>query len=546
MPDSSAPEPTFVCDSEIWMRDACDGDPSYQTTEGKRYCVLHFPSKEKSRDFERALNKKLDDKDFNFSGVWFPDPLSFFKFDFDGNVIFNSATFNGAADFRYATFKTQAVFNSATFSAVANFDNATFRGSALFSSATFDAEALFNSATFDAAAYFRSTTFSAPTDFRCATFSGAAYFNATFDAAADFSESTFNGEAYFSSATFSSAANFRKTKLNAKAYFGNVTFGEIANFRKAIFGKEANFGDATFSAAVDFREVSFEAKADFIHSTFSGAADFTSATFSAATDFRSSTFSGDVEFISCTLSGETDFSDATFRDYVKFAGDESKLVFSSTSSLSLEFARIEKPDHLSFHTLSLRPHWFVNIDASKFDLTNVKWRPRGINVEIKALEGKKASSIHRLLAIACRQLAVNAEDNHRYEEASMFRYMAMDVRRRERWRGLAFWRLGWWYWLASGYGERIWRALVTLLLIWLVFAAAYMITGHIKPLELPGYNDYIKEFVAALNYSLQVLTFQKPDKPAGFLTPLLVTFETILGPVQAALLALAIRRKFMR
>jgi hypothetical protein len=35
-------------------------------------------------------------------------------------------------------------------------------------------------------------------------------------------------------------------------------------------------------------------------------------------------------------------------------------------------------------------------------------------------------------------------------------------------------------------------------------------------------------------------------KSVAGLTPLLVTFETILGPVQAALLALAIRRKFMR
>jgi hypothetical protein len=57
---------------------------------------------------------------------------------------------------------------------------------------------------------------------------------------------------------------------------------------------------------------------------------------------------------------------------------------------------------------------------------------------------------------------------------------------------------------------------------------------------------FIQNLLRACNYSLQIITLQKPDRPSGLLTPALVTLETILGPVQAALLALAIRRKFMR
>lgn len=50
-------------------------------------------------------------------------------------------------------------------------------------------------------------------------------------------------------------------------------------------------------------------------------------------------------------------------------------------------------------------------------------------------------------------------------------------------------------------------------------------------------------------YSLNTMAFQKPEpKPAedNTRTRLVVTLQTILGPVQAALLLLAIRRKFMR
>ena len=51
----------------------------------------------------------------------------------------------------------------------------------------------------------------------------------------------------------------------------------------------------------------------------------------------------------------------------------------------------------------------------------------------------------------------------------------------------------------------------------------------------------------ALTYSLGVMTLQKPEpRPATNAAQSLVMIETILGPVQAALLALAIRRKFMR
>ncbi len=246
---------------------------------------------------------------------------------------------------------------------------------------------------------------------------------------------------------------------------------------------------------------------------------------------------------------------------MRFAGGEGKSGFSEQSSLTLAHAAIEKPERVSFHTLALRPYWFINVDAREFDFTNIEWpdleRRDGIKQVIMQAGGEGSSS-HTLLARACRHLAVTAEENHRYEEAAQFRYWAMDVRRRERWRGLAFWRLSWWYWLASGYGERILRALIVLVGILVVFAALYTRVGFAPRVSrYAGENDEAVarrgavgeplEFFDALTYSAGVMTLQKPEpRPVTRAARNLVLLETLLGPLQAALLALAIRRKFMR
>src|ERR1041384_5029359 len=69
---SSAPitEPLFVCECAEWMREACDGLPIYRKHTDKKYCVLHYPGKEKAVEFESAFQEKLQARDFNFRGVW--------------------------------------------------------------------------------------------------------------------------------------------------------------------------------------------------------------------------------------------------------------------------------------------------------------------------------------------------------------------------------------------------------------------------------------------------------------------------------------------
>jgi len=353
--------PEFICGCEEWMRSACAGLPFYKEHEGKRYCVLHYPTKEKIADFTLAFDKKTAAQDFNFRGVWFP---------------------------------------------------------------------------------------------------------------------------------------------------------KVVSFSKVEFKSPPSFSYATFSEAVDFIRVTFRKNVDF--------------------------------------------SSATFKGKLSFTGNANNTMFLDEALLDLQHAEIEKPDHVSFHTVTLRPLWFINVDPRKFEFVNVTWITDDIDSEIKSLKAKNIEHPHRLLSIACRHLAVNAEEYHRYEDGMRFRYWAMDAKRRERFKGFAFWSISWWYWAASGYGERVFRAFIALIGIWLLFALLYTQVGFVQwePRVTNASEAAVAERDAvghplplsrAFTYSLAVMSLQKPEpKPATTTAHTLVVLQTILGPLQAALLALAIRRRFMR
>jgi hypothetical protein len=509
-PEPAAPapapiaKPTFVCERFTWG--ACEGEPFYKEHEGKQYCVLHYPGKEKSAAFAVVLQKKLEAEDFNFRDVWFPEAVNFQNFEF-----------SDYSDFSYATFSARANFIGATFSDDASFGFATFSDDASFSSATFSGEA-------------------------------------------NFTYATFSGEAYFSSATFSAEANFIGATFNDKSSFYETTFSAGAYFSPVIFSNDTSFMSATFRGETEFQSATFNADAKFNCTTFSAEVFFHASTFSAYAEFASATFSGEAEFSSATFSAETKFSYAIFKDQIRFSGNNS---FRSRSSLNLEFLRVDKPDLVSFHTVTLRPHWFVNVDPRKFVFTDVdwNWRATSIKGEIKSLAEKSVSSPRRLLAIACRQLAENAESNNRYEEAARFRYWAMDLLRPQKWAGWRFWKTDWLhilYWAVSGYGERILRGLACLASVWVVFALLYTQIGFTKPEDKSATPSPITAtepdtvgqplpFKDSFAYSFSVMSLQKPEpKPLTRAAKWSVLLETVLGPVQAALLALAIRRKFMR
>ncbi len=126
-------------------------DPNYKCPEfalvdsEKGYCIFHEPREDKDIEkFKEGIKRKLDKKDYDFRGYWFPVSFSFPQ----------QYTFEERADFREATFKEQADFRGTTFEERADFDGATFEKGAYFYGATFEKGAYFYGATFEKGAYF--------------------------------------------------------------------------------------------------------------------------------------------------------------------------------------------------------------------------------------------------------------------------------------------------------------------------------------------------------------------------------------------------------
>jgi hypothetical protein len=94
------------------------------------------------------------------------------------------------------------------------------------------------------------------------------------------------------------------------------------------------------------------------------------------------------------------------------------------------------------------------------------------------------------------------------------------------------------YWALSGYGVRAARAFWVLVVICAAFAALYMMFGPPKLQDLGQAVVYSLGAVARLNPE------PRPTEPGLF--QFLVIVEGLLGPLQIALLLLAIRRKVMR
>lgn len=391
--------------------------------------------------------------------------------------------------------------------------------------------------------------------------------------------------------------------------FGGVWFPEGRWFRNAVLKEKVDFHGATFSAKADFYSTEFHKGIVFRHTTFTQKADFSSALFKAEANFKHAKFNASADFKRATFEGEANFEYAVFRADARFSCEEEKGKSPKglIKSLNLRYAIIDKPERISFHNLTLSPRWFVDTDPRKFEFTGVTWERvtserresnirKNIDAEIKDLT--EVSHPHASLSLASRRLAVNAEDNNRFEEASGFRRMAMEAEWLERKKQIRNWvsrldieavklrnRFGGstkkedqeippstaygilrrsgdffiygLYRLTSFYGESWSRAAGVLLVILVLFALFYTQTNfYVCPPDIPpsqsGQQSLCRTRGLSLyegtRHSLATATLQNVDyrRPVAGSSETLVLLEKIFAPFQAALLALAIRRKFMR
>ncbi len=185
-----------------------------------------------------------------------------------------------------------------------------------------------------------------------------------FEATADFSSATFMRDAYFVKARFKARAEFRFATFLADVKFEKATFFAEAFFEKATFSGEAKFERAKFKGATEtfFNLSHFTNTTIFDYAEFDSDVSFDSAVFGEDSDvfFYRSTFKGNVDFKYCIVRGLLRFSSDPLDDNSKCNFDFQEAVF-------------EKASRISFHTMTLHPNWFVNVDSRKFAFAEITW-----------------------------------------------------------------------------------------------------------------------------------------------------------------------------
>lgn len=281
---------------------------------GKECCIFHEREKDAGL-FEARIRAKLDSGDYDFTGFYFPERITFGNATFQHAGNFFEATFAGDADFAKATFNRGASFTWALFQASADFSMTTFVKEADFRGARFYKDADFLLATFKSNAYFERVVFNGITYFICADFNGRGIFTeTTFVEIADLHEATFKGDLFFEKATLKGPADFHEAIFECNAFFQEAAFEGVTNFQGANFKRVGLFERANFEGEADFRGATFKRDGRFSAATFKGVVSFSDATFEKQASFRKAKFSSRVASLPLAdFRSEVDFQEAEFK-----------------------------------------------------------------------------------------------------------------------------------------------------------------------------------------------------------------------------------------
>jgi hypothetical protein len=120
--------------------------------------------------------------------------------------------------------------------------------------------------------------------------------------------------------------------------------------------------------------VGFEHRADFGGAVFEGEVEFSDSEFRGQAWFAGARFESAADFTETKVFAELDFYAATFVDAVRFGTPAwGGFCFAPDAELSFQHARIDHPERISFHTVELKPYWFLNVDSRKFGVIVESW-----------------------------------------------------------------------------------------------------------------------------------------------------------------------------
>jgi len=303
-------------------------------------------------------------------------------------------------------------------------------------------------------------------DLDVATYRNATFGEVTFEGNANFSGSTFQKRVGFIRATFKEGVSFIGSTFEEEAFFGNVTFKKMASFMVATFEGYADFAKATFKGDALFNEANFEVEAYFGYATFKRRALFNEATFEGEEAyFGRATFEEDANFRAKSF-----IKDVIFKEISVLPGKKLNLKVENNKGT------------ISFKRASLK-NVYLDIDSDKdvlIDFTDALLMDTKIKkdqIENHILQEKmenfyEAQEIYLLLKN-------NFHSIGRYKDESWAFKKEKDMERKS---NCHFKTLHKWLWSCFlngifGYGEQPSKVIVSAILVILLFASFFMISG---------------------------------------------------------------------
>ena len=305
-----------------------------------------------------------------FNGVQFTLGANFNEVTFGGKATFNGTQFTQEANFNEVTFN-EVTFNESADLSIRDDPKTVFEGEAVFNDATFNKKATFHGVRFKKVASFNSVVFYKDACFKYVTFENnsnftikdTGYRKTEFKESANFQSALFNGETSFKGAIFNGRANFYPNQLDIedmkftqKADFSYAHFMKGAHFLKVEFEGDALFGFSKFHEdktheilnKPDEDLIPYERvliRSSMTHTApeiYAGTANFFDTKFHGVADFMFAEFTGESIFTSAKFYRRASFENSYIYEKIAFSGKFGRI------NISASFSNKNNPDDYNF------------------------------------------------------------------------------------------------------------------------------------------------------------------------------------------------------
>lgn len=289
----------------------------------------------------------------------------------------------------------------------------------------------------------------------------------SFEELINFQATIFDGRVNLAGAQFKQAVNFSGTQFKASVDFTQTRFDLSVSFNQASFGGESDFLLTQFSGGADFVETHFEHGVNFLQAQF----DKDSDAFFFKTEFNGETFFDQARFAAPAV-----FMQAKFKGPIQFDG----AVFQADASFrEAAFHRVQATDTVSFAGAS-----FVTLDLNKaqfetkqLDLSDASYKSlTDLDFNPALLAPPKDMDVHRAMLV---NLESNFKSQNLLPLANEIAYQQHILEREAKpplVQSIEFVFLD----MPFGYGLKPSRALITSLIMILVFSIFYYPAGIIR------------------------------------------------------------------